>query len=315
MWRAIGGMLVLAFLGFTGPAQAQTPSPLTGESLRSTSYVSATGTCPRLAEDTGPSTGTATYTFEISGTASGPYPGTFVEEGSFTIGPIDEEFLPGQFRGEVTAFEASYTITSAAGTVEGTETLVEGATLGVAICGDQTNFGRPGVSFGQVGTAELAYSATITLPGGTRQVDTGRSDPQFNFCAPSAAECGESSVHQFFEDFVSQPTAKAITVRPFLRFTRAGQQQCLDITVTGAGGVRVPNAVVRVAVTISNAQSARLVTGADGTVTYCYTPARLGFDWIRTYVDANDDNARQSAEPRYPAFRIIGRAATATLRL
>ena len=65
--------------------------------------------------------------------AVGPYTGTFVEDGSFTVAPITTP--------ELATFDAAYTITSDAGTVTGTKTLA--ADLGpvnVATCGPFTGF-------------------------------------------------------------------------------------------------------------------------------------------------------------------------------
>lgn len=57
-----------------------------------------------------------TFTFSGSGTASGPYNGTFTEYGTATVDSA----------GNVTAFTAHFTITSPQGTVVGTKTLTPG---------------------------------------------------------------------------------------------------------------------------------------------------------------------------------------------
>src|SRR5687768_358830 len=105
--RRIGVLLVLLACSVVPPA-AVAQTPLTGEFLASLNPATITsGNCDP--------DGTSTFTFEVSGTALGPYPGTFTEtgrvtfEGPFTSGPVNNA-------GVVTEFEAAFTITGANGT-------------------------------------------------------------------------------------------------------------------------------------------------------------------------------------------------------
>jgi hypothetical protein len=129
------------------------PVPLTGQVLITseagdpgTSEVS--GTCNPLGE--------SDFTFVVTGVAIGPYPGTFAEVGSFTLGPVGFPLV---------AFEAEFTITSPAGTVTGTKTL-EGVTpTHIGACGEFVFSGAEAeaVNF----QVPVRYTATITTPGGT----------------------------------------------------------------------------------------------------------------------------------------------------
>jgi hypothetical protein len=70
--------------------------------------------------------GTTTQLFHWTGVATGPYDGTFVEDGTLTIGP-QTGIGPGRFGfqlGPVLTFDATYTIVSPTGTVTGTKHLV-----------------------------------------------------------------------------------------------------------------------------------------------------------------------------------------------
>src|ERR671937_1310516 len=87
-------------------ARAQLESTLTGEN-GDAAVVSASVTC------TSPSTGVLTY--DAVGTATGPYPGTYEESGSFHY----ED-------GIVTSFSATFTIDSALGQVHGQKSLERG---------------------------------------------------------------------------------------------------------------------------------------------------------------------------------------------
>ena len=77
-----------AFAATAGPALATTQQQgldLSGETfqasdLPATGTSQATGTCTPL--------GDSAFSFHVTGTAIGPYPGTFVEDGTFTIGPV-----------------------------------------------------------------------------------------------------------------------------------------------------------------------------------------------------------------------------------
>jgi hypothetical protein len=111
-WRSVllTGCLVLGVLGPGAvDAQAATPSSLAGETFTSqhVNGSTLTGAC----NDEGGS-----FSFSVSGTAAGPFPGTFTESGGFTA--LRDGFL--------TNFSSTFTITSTSGavTVTGTKSLV-----------------------------------------------------------------------------------------------------------------------------------------------------------------------------------------------
>jgi hypothetical protein len=94
-------------LGSVG-ADAAAPLQLFREAFQSAGVAGSTlsGNCVN---------GGGNFTFSVSGTAYGPYPGTFTESGSFSI-----------TNNVISAFSASFTITSSAGRVTGTKSLSEG---------------------------------------------------------------------------------------------------------------------------------------------------------------------------------------------
>jgi hypothetical protein len=144
------------------------PQPLTGEALLASELgtpgtSTVTGSCNPL--------GTSTFEFTVTGQALGPYPGTFTESGSFSFGPFG---LPDVGFG-VGDFESTFTISSAAGTVEGTKTLTVPG----------TGFGACGIAAFPTGGANatdfegaLTYTAQITTTGGSA-VDSGESFVNF----------------------------------------------------------------------------------------------------------------------------------------
>jgi hypothetical protein len=130
--------LALAMGGLGGvplapAALAAAPASLMGETLNGDGSISATCTSP----DNGSFTFSASGPTSISG-ATGPYPGTFTESGNFTI-----------TNSTLTAFSATFTITSAAGSVSGSKSLA--AETAAPLC--RSDIG----AF----TAAVTYTATI----------------------------------------------------------------------------------------------------------------------------------------------------------
>ena len=140
-------------------------APLTGENLLGselgtpgTSTVS--GTCNPL--------GSSTFMFTVTGEAFGPYPGTFTESGTITLGPfgIGPSFA-------ATSFESTFTINSTAGTVTGSKSLTPaGAPTSLGLCGTAAfpTGGAEALHF----DGTLSYTASITTPTGSG-TDSGES--------------------------------------------------------------------------------------------------------------------------------------------
>ena len=134
--------LTLGVLGLKSVgARAATPLQLNREVFESSEVAGSTvtGNCTNSGGN---------FTFSVSGTAFGPYPGTFTESGSFTI--TDEV---------ISAFSARFTITSSAGRVTGTKSLQEGAS---ALCYQDR--------YGTHVTAPVNFIAFYTASNGTDQV-------------------------------------------------------------------------------------------------------------------------------------------------
>jgi hypothetical protein len=168
-------------------AQAANPSPksLTGEAfiasgLPARGVSQVTGTCNPLGE--------SSFTFHVEGEAVGPYTGTFVEDGTFTIAPVATPVL--------SAFNATFTITSPAGTVTGTKTLA--ADLGpvnVAVCGPFTQF-VPNDPNSIEFQATTRYTATV--PGGS---DSGQAVVSYQDL--QVRDVPDVNTFSFSENFVS----------------------------------------------------------------------------------------------------------------
>jgi hypothetical protein len=189
-----GGFVVAVCLSalFSVPAALANGSdeelvPLTGETLITseagdpgTSQVD--GTCNPL--------GTSTFTFTVTGVAVGPFPGTFVETGMFTLGPVG---FP------IESFEATFTITSPAGTVSGTKTLTGATSIGSGVCGAFA-FGGTEAEAVDLQTG-VRYSAEITTPGGTA-TDSGDSFVNYDE-TQLRGEAAQGNGFSFTESFSS----------------------------------------------------------------------------------------------------------------
>ena len=203
------------------PASAQTPLSLQGESLSSTSFSQFQATCSTA--------GSSMLDFTVSGTASGPYPGTFEETGHITIGAQTTVNDPSAFigfnSGPVAVLHVNFTIHTANGDVSGTKELAapmgtSGQGACATIAGNPTTdqvceglFGTPGTT--QQATLQRAEATTsydAVLPGSFR--DTGSANATVSDFELTCT-AGSSSQRVFSETFTVSngvvpllPTAK-----------------------------------------------------------------------------------------------------------
>lgn len=196
MLAATGGVAMLA--APTLSTADATPPTLSGEQLLDPAP-SVSAMC-----DVG---GTSTISFTAQGTATGPYPGTFTEVGTATIGPqqLDQNGTPAGF---LLSVDAVFTIHSPTGDVTGTKTLVlpitdPGTQVAIGQCGDVG--GDPTVHLANVNAhSTVHYDAEISAPGGDF-ADRG-TDPLV-FLNKMTTDAGRVLDQQFIETFASDLTA------------------------------------------------------------------------------------------------------------
>ena len=160
-----------------GLAAPTLPPTLQGETFTGSASQTPATTC-RLELD---NSGDATFT--ASGVATGPYPGTFTETGSYSFGPVVN---PNGF-GVVTSFHSTFTITSATGSVSGTKDLVGPAPGSISTC----------AVFAYLLTTPLDYDATVTTGSGTFR-DSGTATASTATGTPF-----EVDAQAFVEDFLT----------------------------------------------------------------------------------------------------------------
>jgi hypothetical protein len=162
-------------------ASAQTAQPtLSGESFSLSTPPTGSFTCTSA---TGP------FSFTVSGTATGPYPGTFTETGSGTLTSAD-----GFGDYTLSGLAITFTISSAAGDVTGTETLPVPVTNGGMCYTDPADFTFRFVSTG--------YQATIAASGGEYS-DQGNALPNYFE--------SQGSVGAFTDQFTSSQSQATLT--------------------------------------------------------------------------------------------------------
>lgn len=190
--------LVALMLGWpAAPARAQVVPDLTGETLQAA--VLLPGTTLEVSGTCDPD-GMSTFSFTASGLAEGPYPGTFTESGTFTMGPlvIDPFGLVNQ---QPLDFSATFTIFSGPTLITGTKSFAPE----VALVSQNALCGAPVPTLVDIKHFQSGarYTAQIDTPAGVFS-DSGTSP---------ILEVSESTtvanVHasRFFEDFVSDSPA------------------------------------------------------------------------------------------------------------
>jgi hypothetical protein len=171
-------VITAASFGILAPASFAQAVSLDGESLEST--LTVPGQQTTFDNFTCDKAGTTSVNFTTQGSAFGPYSGTFVETGRFTIGPQTDTSIDSRGVGPITAFQASFTINSTfpAGTVTGTKQLSPTAptspTLAAFGSCDPTGSSPPNDVVAAVSDPNLVYSAQINATTGSR-TDSGTS--------------------------------------------------------------------------------------------------------------------------------------------
>jgi hypothetical protein len=166
-------LMVALVLAVGVPAVASTPSTLTGENLSSSSSQGGSGGCP-------------IWTYTVSGTAAGPYPGTFTETGTSTI-------TPG-------IFSATFTIRSGTTTVTGSKDATAFVTPGL---GGNFICSREG---GTTGLTGVPYTATVhTVSGNFRDQGVASVQAAVHHATATLTESFTSSLA---EPVLIAPTGK-----------------------------------------------------------------------------------------------------------
>jgi hypothetical protein len=176
-WFALRVLAVTAVsFGVLAPASFGQAVSLDGESLESSLAIPGQETtfgnfvCNKA--------GSTTVSFTTQGSAFGPYSGTFVESGTFTIGPQTDTSIDTRGVGAITAFQATFTINSTfpVGTVTGTKHLSPTAPTASSLAAfgscDPNGSSPPNDVIATVSNPHILYDAQINATTGSR-TDSG----------------------------------------------------------------------------------------------------------------------------------------------
>jgi hypothetical protein len=287
-------VVVLALLTvFVQPAVAQqppAPPTLTGESF--VGFGDITGNCSE--------TSTATFTFTASGTASGPYPGTFEESGTYTIAPT----APGG-SGSLLSFEATFTIESPVGTVTGSKRFDPNQPPQVGRC-VINNVGSPG-------TFEVLWEATLEVGGCTY---TDRGNGTTSLILDERVPPGEQPPFgEFFRlseltnpellECVGGPDATVVVLTPPTALNPAGSQHTVTATATTATSGPAEGVKIRFSILGASDADGTCTTDSQGQCTFTYTgPDLPGADLITGCADNDDSGTTDPGEPCGEATKI-----------
>jgi hypothetical protein len=188
-WFALRVLAVTAVsFAVLAPASFAQAVSLEGESLESSLTIAGQQTT--FSNFTCDKAGTTTISFQSTGSAFGPYSGTYVETGTFTIGPQRNTSIDTRGVGAITAFSASFTINSQfpVGTVTGSKQLSPTAPTGssLAMFGscDPNGSSPPNDVVAAISNPNLVYNAQINATTGSR-TDSGTSGLVIRSAAPS----------------------------------------------------------------------------------------------------------------------------------
>jgi hypothetical protein len=267
-----------AALVFVPAASAQTVVTLTGETL--------TTTPPQLVgtvECATTPTGTSSMTYDVTGVASGPYPGTFHEEGSVTFTQT-----------AILSFEAHFTIDSANGTVVGDKTRDPAELSPVTRCD------RDAVS--ELGQTVFSgqYTATVTGSATGDFTESGRTT--ISISVQELTPGGTTLVMS--EQFQSGgPPGTTITLTPVTATNPVGTSHTVTAVVRDASGQPVQGMTVLFTVTPGGTSVCR-ATDANGVCTHTYPgPETPQADEITACADTNVSGTNDPGEPCAVAFK------------
>jgi hypothetical protein len=338
--RKIGAVLVGVLVGILlfalsmvalseeRPAKAQTttqPGTLTTETLQGRT-VSYTLNCNPQ--------GTSTVNFTISGVAFGPYPGTFEERGTFTIGPQTEAnvgqpfYLDVKF-GTLLTFDSTFTIFSGATTITGTKELTsdreppfdpQNEMLGLATCAQFRNQEIPSFLLVEASgqnmqfDAPLSYEARIDSPTGTHR-ETGLAEAigQSVNAQGRRADTGQTigiGLDSFVESFMTATREDrepaTVELEPVAAVNPVSTSHTVTATVKNAAGQPLQGVKVEFRVEGAVTASGSCTTNAEGQCDFTFQgPDLPGATEIIAFADEDEDGQQDPGEPFGEATKVF----------
>ncbi|HEX8293200.1 MAG TPA: post-COAP-1 domain-containing protein, partial [Pyrinomonadaceae bacterium] len=238
--------------------------------------------------------GVAGFDFPTSGTATGPYPGTYTESGSVTF-----QNAPG---GIILSFSSQFTITSGANVITGTKQLASaqppqgGNNRGA--CQVLPNGNLSVSNIFMIVAAE--YTAAVPTADGTvTETGTSRVSGSQNVARNPDGSVFAGS-YSFNETYRNLAQITSVTVTPAAATNPVGTNHTVTATATNASGAGVSGARVYYDVTAdgSSVNSFQCVTNASGQCSFVYQgPEWPRSDTITACADRNDNGRIDPTDP------------------
>jgi hypothetical protein len=320
--RRASTLLALGFLvlgsSSAGNARADTTAPtLQGELLATIGELFDRGASCNP-------NGTTTQVFHWTGAATGPYDGTFVEDGTLTIGP-QTGIGAGRFGfqlGPVLTFDSTFTIDSPTGTVTGTKHLV--APVGsspfplvqdaryaddTGMCTTFSGLSVLGLDnasgFAIDARGVLHYDATITTPGGTT-TDHGLAfvEAVEATSVSGISSAGTGGAKEVFPLSDLTPAPPVVTLSPPAATNPVATTHTVTATVLSASLAPLSGVAVRFSVEGSTTAAGSCTTDATGRCSFTYAGPQLpGADTILAYPDLNGNGSPDPGETEATATK------------
>lgn len=262
----VSAIVVAQVALFGAPPSSASPAPgLAGESFSASGFVIEAPGVP--APQCDPSSSSVLH-FSASGTATGPYPGTFSESGVVTFGPQTEP-APQSYSGlagSVLTFSGQFQIASPAGTVSGTKVLTEvlagSDATNTGTCGTFVDAPYPGSATIQsvsgreyVASVRSTYNASITTAdettadAGTASTRVGETHYTAITCFPGVTRCllvsaALSLSESFFPPDPSQGNADLALTKEGPATANAGEELTYHLKVKNNGPDVATNVLV-----------------------------------------------------------------------
>lgn len=265
--------------------------------------------------------GTSTINFNASGTAFGPYPGTFTESGTVQVGPqtfpnVFSSFLADVGFGEVTTLTATFSIDSPStgSTVTGTKSLIlpSNENFDYGRCSSFSGEDVPTFNYtdghgtATSFTAAVEYDASLHTPAGNYH-DSGTANVNGSDIAGVATTPTGTqalfSIGGFSQTFahsggVTAEGAANVTLSPPSAVNDVGTSHTVAASAQDSGGGPVAGTTILFSVSGSTHASGSCTTDASGTCSFTYAgPDLPGADQITGCADVNSNGMVDPGEP------------------
>lgn len=291
---AAAALALLLLLSPSQAARAQTSGgTLNGETLSRVSG-GANDSAFQISNLSCTQGGVAGFDFTTTGTATGPYPGTYSESGSVTF-----QNAPG---GVITSFSSQFTITSGANVITGTKQLAPvQPPQGInnrGVCQPLQNGTLAISNIFIIVAAE--YTANIpTAAGSVTETGTSRVSGSALVARNPDGSLNAAS-YSFNETYRNVAQITGVTVTPAAATNPVGTQHTVTATATNASGAGVSGARVYFDVTAGGETVVTFSTNtnASGQASFTYEgPEWPRADTIRACADRNDNGQVDPTDP------------------